>query len=1559
MTVTKLLRMLALTLLCTTFTALYAADGDVFTAKTVEGVDMTFKVISETDKTCQVGEVVQTGGEVINKPAIDKLTIGAITIPNNVNGYSVTRIAYYAFYRCKDLTSIVIPNSVITINPFAFEYCSSLTSITIPNSVTSIYAGAFMYCSSLESVTIGSGVNFIGSSAFYNCTSLTSVTIYSSALSTGGNYDVFNGCGNLKSVMVVVTDYSAFCNNSVVGVLFTYTSKRIKLIDDEGNEILEYIVPNDVTSIGNNAFHGCLDLKSVSIGNKVISIGEKAFYNCNGLTSISIPNNVSSIGSYAFYACHGLTSVTIGNGVTNIGNNAFASCNSLTSVTIPNSITSLEQCTFEGCSSLTSVTIPNSVLSIEGRAFASCKGLTSITIPNSVTSIGGSAFYNCSGLTSVTIPNSVTSIGGSAFQNCSGLKKVIVSDIAAWCGIKFGDNFANPLYYAKHLYSDENAEINDLVIPNSVTCIGSYTFNYCSGLSSVIIPSNVTSIGYASFEGCTGFRSIEIPNSISSIDKKAFYGCSNLSSVLSKITNPKKIDSSVFEGIPSNAILQVPKGTREAYTKTDSWGTHFQEIIEDGCCNMTIKVTGMGKVSYNNNDIRDKSITFSVEKGESATLSIIPDVGYKIKKLLVNGYNRTSYVSNNQYTINSISANTNVEAEFEAKPPTTYTLSIKATGNGTVSYGEASIKGKTSTFTVNEGTSVSISLTPDDGYKVKSLSVNNTDVTANITDNQYTISSINGDTNVEVTFEAKPFYSLSIDASGNGNAYYSETTIRNQSQSFTIQEDASATVTFKPDDCYRVKSLVVNDADVTSKVVDNSYTINEIKANTKISVSFEIITHTVTIKSSGNGSATYNDSTIREGASSFTINEGTSATISFTPDEGYRIKCVKVNESDVTSNIENNKYTINNIREEITIDVEFEAIPTYSLNIVVSGNGSASYNGTTIRDQSKNFTVFEGSSPVISITPDSRNRIKNVEVNNVDVTSSVVNNQYTISNINANTNVKIEFEPIPPTTYTLSIKATDNGTVSYGDASVKGKTSTFTVTEGSAVTITLTPDDGYRVKSLVVNNTDVTSSISNNQYTISSINANTSIVAEFEVIIPTTYTLSIKASGNGSVRYGDTSVRIGTKTFTVIEGTSADLIIIPDEAHLLKSFVLNNTDVTSKIVDNKYTISNVNNDITVEVEFKAIETLTYDGMEFKVSSTEQKEVVVANGDYGLWIEVPETVSAYNLTWSVTGFEDGAFESSTGLAAVIWNPQVKFKEKVTNPNLLLYVKSADYAPTEVKNVIVNGKARSITLNDAESDNNFYCPQEFTAENITYEHNYSMNTGYSTCQGWETIVLPFDVAVVTNNIGTELVPYPLWSLGDSKRPFWLCSMNEDGWKDESAIKANTPYIISMPNNDNYDATYNISGNIVFSASNVTVQESDNLISSKHGHRNLVPNYQNIDRSSDIYALNVNNLWSTNTDSNLAEGSAFVRDSRQSRPFEAYMTIDSGGGTTRSINIFDDNETTGIMNLPLACKNKDGVIRVYSLSGMLLKQGNDEKILNDLPKGVYVVNGKKIVK
>lgn len=120
----------------------------------------------------------------------------------------------------------------------------------------------------------------------------------------------------------------------------------------------------------------------------------------------------------------------------------------------------------------------------------------------SVTSIGNYAFEWCSGLTSVTIPNSVTSIGNGAFQFCSGLKKVIIKDIATWCKISFTDSYSNPLSYSRHLYYDENTEITDLVIPNSVTYIGNRAFQFCSGLTSVTIPNSVTSIGSEAFGYC-------------------------------------------------------------------------------------------------------------------------------------------------------------------------------------------------------------------------------------------------------------------------------------------------------------------------------------------------------------------------------------------------------------------------------------------------------------------------------------------------------------------------------------------------------------------------------------------------------------------------------------------------------------------------------------------------------------------------------------------------------------------------------------------------------------------------------------------------------------------------------------------------------------------------------------------------------------------------------------------------------------------------------------------------------------------------------------------------
>ena len=396
---------------------------------------------------------------------------------------------------------------------------------------------------------------------------------------------------------------------------------------------------------------------------------------------------------------------------------------------------------------------------------------------------------------------------------------------------------------------------------------------------------------------------------------------------------PISLGEKVFEGISSNAILQIPIGTSLSY-QLYGWAKYFKEVIEKTeDYTLTIIASGYGSASYNGTTVRGRTASFTVNEGTNATVTFSPDNGYRIKTVKVNGAN--VYFNNNQYTLYEISGDKTIAVEFEAIPVTTYTLSITATGYGSVSYNGTTVRSRTASFTVNEGTNATITFNPDNGYRVKSVMVNN--LTVSVSNNQYTVSNISRNTTVEVEFEAIPSttYTLSVTATGNGSASYNGTTIRSRTASFTVNKGTDATVTFSPDNGYRIKTVKVNGANVYFS--NNQYTLYEISENKTIAVEFEeipVTTYTLSITATGNGSASYNGTTVRSRTASLIVDEGTNATITFTPDNGYRIKAVKVNGSAVSVN-SNNQYTVSNIKANTTVTVEFEAIPitTYTLSI--------------------------------------------------------------------------------------------------------------------------------------------------------------------------------------------------------------------------------------------------------------------------------------------------------------------------------------------------------------------------------------------------------------------------------------------------------------------------------------------------------------------------------------------------------------------------------------------------------------------------------------------------
>lgn len=221
------------------------------------------------------------------------------------------------FYRCSDLTSVKIIDSVTNIGDASFYGCSGLTSIKMPSSVIIIEQSAFNGCRNLTSIDLGSSLTTIGKAAFQQCSSLTSITIPSSVTSIGDS--VFVNC---------YFESDKFINNSSVSG-YPWSANICDVIQDDG-----------LCISGTTAVNCRKNATNVTIPNSVTSIKNTAFLYCTSLSSVTIGSGVTKIFGSTFKDCTSLQKVIIGSGVTSIGDNSgfrsysiFTGCTSLTEIT--------------------------------------------------------------------------------------------------------------------------------------------------------------------------------------------------------------------------------------------------------------------------------------------------------------------------------------------------------------------------------------------------------------------------------------------------------------------------------------------------------------------------------------------------------------------------------------------------------------------------------------------------------------------------------------------------------------------------------------------------------------------------------------------------------------------------------------------------------------------------------------------------------------------------------------------------------------------------------------------------------------------------------------------------------------------------------------------------------------------------------------------------------------------------------------------------------------------------------------------------------------------------
>ena len=527
-----------------------------YTTDFVEDVTLYAKWVNEDDEDASVYNYTTLSDGTIEISSY-KGKRRYLTIPDTIDGKTVSSIGRYAFSGNRRLREVTFPEHLEMIHENAFRKVSGMRKIIFTGSnVKALGEWSFYGCTALRSVSVPDSVIQIGDYAFSGCTALTTVNISNNSQltvfgertfsNTGISYlylpkgitsDGFDGsvlvdCKNVRGIEVA-------SENSVFKVVnrVVFTKDDTSLVYYPAALGGTYRIPDTVKNVERYAFAGA-SVSAIEL-NSIETIGEYAFAQTTKLNEIILPETLTQLGEASFMSSS-ISKVTLSANLDCIPTSAFLNTN-LVSVFVGANVKKICDDAFASCDLLKYLSFDeNSQLEIiESRAFERCESLTNFTLPESLQKIGNNAFEFCSTISEINIPKNVTMIEQSAFQYCTGLQKVTFQEESILQ--KIDQNTFSYCVALKEVFLSENITILDCYAFSNCTMLSKIDFSDTSKLETVSdycfygdislkkmqLPQDVKGIGEFAY-AFSGLETAEITENISSIGNGAFGACASL-----------------------------------------------------------------------------------------------------------------------------------------------------------------------------------------------------------------------------------------------------------------------------------------------------------------------------------------------------------------------------------------------------------------------------------------------------------------------------------------------------------------------------------------------------------------------------------------------------------------------------------------------------------------------------------------------------------------------------------------------------------------------------------------------------------------------------------------------------------------------------------------------------------------------------------------------------------------------------------------------------------------------------------------------------------------------